>query len=92
MTGLLRNASLVGLIGKCRAKMAKTPAEFAAAEANLLESRSVFAKNRGDNDVETRRATQDLLDFYTAWEKADPGKGHDAKADEWKKRRSEAPK
>ena len=84
MTGMLRNASLIGMIGKCRAKMAKDPAEFAAIEARLLECQSTFAKLRGDNDIETRKATQDLIDFYTAWDKADPGKGYDAKAAEWK--------
>src|SRR5262245_52916417 len=38
MNGTLRNASLIGTIGKCRGAMSKEPAEFAAAEANLLES------------------------------------------------------
>jgi tetratricopeptide (TPR) repeat protein len=84
--GVLRNASLVGMIGKCRGKLAKDPAEFAAAEAKLVESQGVFAKNRGDMDVETRKATQDLIEFYAAWDKADPGKGHDARAAAWKDR------
>jgi tetratricopeptide (TPR) repeat protein len=86
LTGVLRNASLIGMIGKCRAKLAKGPADFAAAEGNLLESQSTFAKLRGDKDLETRKATQDLIDFYAAWDKADPGRGHGAKADDWKKR------
>ena len=30
------------------------------------------------------RCVQGLIDLYTAWDKAQPGKGYDAKAAEWK--------
>ena len=64
--------------------MAKDPAEFAAAEAKLLESQSTFAKLRGDKDKETREWTQALIELYTAWDKAEPGQGHAVQAGEWK--------
>ncbi len=86
MNGVLRQASMVGLIGKARAGLAKQPAEFTAAEANLLEAHTVFAKNRGDKDKETREWVQALADLYTAWDKAEPGKDYDAKAADWKKK------
>lgn len=86
MTGTLRFASVRGLLGKSRAGLAKQPAEFAAAEANLIEAQATFAKTRGDKDKETREWTQALVDLYAAWDKAEPGKGYDAKSAEWKKK------
>jgi tetratricopeptide (TPR) repeat protein len=83
-TGVLRNASLKGLLGKARMGLAKEPAEFKLAEASLLEAQGVFAKNRGDKDIETREWTRALADLYSAWDKAEPGKGYDAKAAAWK--------
>jgi tetratricopeptide (TPR) repeat protein len=82
--GVLRNASLKGLLGKARMGLAKEPAAFKLAEANLLEAQSVFAKIRGDKDIETREWTRGLADLYSAWDKAEPGKGYDAKATAWK--------
>jgi tetratricopeptide (TPR) repeat protein len=82
--GALRNASLKGLLGKARTGLAKAPAEFALAEANLLEAQSVFAMTRGDKDIETGEWTRGLADLYFAWDKAEPGKGYDAKAAVWK--------
>jgi tetratricopeptide (TPR) repeat protein len=81
--GVLRNASLQGLLGRARTGLAKEPAEFKRAEANLLEAQSVFAKLRGDKDIETREWTRGLADLYSAWDKAEPGQGYDAKAAAW---------
>ncbi len=80
----LRHASLVGLRGKARAGLAKNSAAFAAAEADLLEAQSAVAKIRGENDKQTRTWTQGLVDLYTSWDKAEPGKGHDVKAAAWR--------
>jgi tetratricopeptide (TPR) repeat protein len=82
--GVLRNASLQGLLGKARMGLAKKPAEFKLAEANLLEAQGVFARSRGDKDIETREWTRGLADLYSAWDKAEPGQGYDAKAAAWK--------
>jgi tetratricopeptide (TPR) repeat protein len=82
--GVLRNASLIGLLGKARRGLAKEPSAFKLAEANLLEAQSVFAKMRGAKDIETREWTRALADLYSAWDKAEPGKGHDARAAAWK--------
>jgi serine/threonine protein kinase/tetratricopeptide (TPR) repeat protein len=80
--GALRNASLVGLRGMARAGLAKAPGEFATAEADLLEAQSVVAKLRGEK--EAGEWTQGLVDLYAAWDRAEPGKGYDAKAEAWK--------
>jgi tetratricopeptide (TPR) repeat protein len=82
--GVLRNASLQGLLGKARMGLTKEPTEFKRAEANLLEAQSVFAKLRGDKDMETGEWTRGLADLYSAWDKAEPGQGYDAKAAAWK--------
>jgi tetratricopeptide (TPR) repeat protein len=82
-TGILRHASLVGLLGKARTGLAKDPADFAAAEANLLEAHGVFAKNRGETDKETRDWVQGLVNLYIAWDKREPEKGYAAQAEAW---------
>jgi tetratricopeptide (TPR) repeat protein len=71
-------------LGKARAGLAKTGAEFAAAEANQLEAYANFVKAPGLFPQDTRDSVQALVDFYVAWDKAEPGKGHDAKAAEWR--------
>ena len=58
--------------------------QFAAAEANLLEAHAIFIKTRGESHADTRDCTQRLVDLYAAWDKAEPGKGYDAKSAEWK--------
>lgn len=58
--------------------------EFAAAEAKLLQSHPIFVQTRGPTHKETRECTQALLDLYTAWHAAEPGRGRDAKAATWK--------
>ena len=38
-----------------------------------------------------RRGAFPFVELYTAWDKADPGKGYDAKANEWKARLAALP-
>lgn len=86
MTGTLRFASLQGLLGQAQTGLAKRPEEFTAAEKQLLEAQSTFARVRGDRDKETLDWTRALAEFYAAWDKAEPGKGYAEKAAEWKKK------
>jgi len=58
--------------------------QFAAAEPIVLEAHAIFVKTRGPEHAETRGCTEMLVDFYTLWNKAAPGKGYDTKAVEWK--------
>ena len=55
-------------------------------EANLLEGQAIDLKTPDPTPKERRDGTQALVDLYTARDKADPGKGHDAKAGEWKRK------
>ena len=79
-----RVARLLLGLGAARISLAKTPEDFAAATANLVEARDLYVKTRGPDHRETRASTQALVDAYAARDKAEPGKGYDAKAAEWK--------
>lgn len=57
---------------------------FTLAEANFLEAYPIFAKAHGESAKDPRECAQGLVDLYTAWDNAEPGKGYDAKAAEWK--------
>ena len=79
-----RVSRLLTNLGKARARLAKSRADFALAEANLLEAHAIYVRTPAPDQKETRGCTQALADFYAAWDKADPVKGHDTKAAEWK--------
>ncbi len=77
-------ANLLKNLGAARAAQAKNPAEFAAAEGNLLQSHNLYLNSRGALHKDMLGSIQCLIDLYTAWNKAEPEKGFDAKAAEWK--------
>jgi serine/threonine protein kinase/tetratricopeptide (TPR) repeat protein len=61
---------------------------YAEAEAALLEAEVILATA---SQVPTGRHAQSLralAELYTAWDKAEPGKGYDVKARQWQERRS----
>jgi hypothetical protein len=58
--------------------------QFGAAEANLLEAHPLWVKTRGEAHKDTRNCIQAIVDLFTAWHAAQPDKGYDAKAAEWK--------
>ena len=61
--------------------------QFDAAQSNLLEAQSILAKGLDPNQKFARECAQTVIDLYTAWNAKEPGKGYDAKAAEWKKKR-----
>ncbi len=75
------------LLGTARAGLN----QFAQAETNLLEAHAILVKARGESHQDTRDCAEALADFYTAWDKAEPAKGYDAKAAEWKAKAPPAP-
>jgi eukaryotic-like serine/threonine-protein kinase len=79
-----RVARLLLGLGTARIRLAKTPEDFAAATAGLVEARDLYVKSRGPDHRETRASTQALADAYVARDKAEPGKGYDAEAAELK--------
>jgi hypothetical protein len=79
-----RVARLLLGLGKARITLAKTPKDFAAATASLVEAQELYVKTRGPDHRETRACEHALADAYAAWDRAEPGQGYDAKAAEWK--------
>jgi tetratricopeptide (TPR) repeat protein len=73
-------ALLLTRLGKARTGLK----QFEAAEANLLDARPLWVKTRGEKHLDTRDCLQGIVDLYTAWHTAQPGKGYDTKAAEWK--------
>ncbi|MFO0836095.1 MAG: tetratricopeptide repeat protein [Phycisphaerales bacterium] len=80
-----RLADFLTALARARVGVGFDAERFTLAEPNLLEAHSIHlaAKDRGPMHKETLGCVQGLVDLYTAWDKAEPGKGYDAKAAEW---------
>jgi len=63
--------------------------EFSVAETKLLESHVIYLQSRGATHKETRDSMLAITNLYAAWDAAEPGKGHDIKATEWKQKLDE---
>ena len=57
--------------------------QFAIAEPALLEAQPVLLKSN-PTGKSTIACVQALIDLYTGWDSAEPNKGHDSKAAQWK--------
>jgi serine/threonine protein kinase/Tfp pilus assembly protein PilF len=81
-----RLADILITLGRARIGLGYDAQRFALAEANLLEAHPIYlaAKDRGPTHKDTLECVQGLVDLYTAWHAAEPGKVYDAKAAEWK--------
>ncbi len=75
-----RVAMLLQSMGNARIGSGK----FALAEKNLLEARAVFVRLDGSDSKRIRENNRAILRLYIAWDLAEPGNGHDAKAAEWR--------
>jgi serine/threonine protein kinase len=81
-----RLADFLAWLGSARVGLGYDFERFTLAEANLLEAYPIYlnTKNRGPTHKDTLECAQTLVDLYAAWDAAEPGKGYDAKAAEWK--------
>ncbi|MDA1106382.1 MAG: tetratricopeptide repeat protein, partial [Planctomycetota bacterium] len=88
-----RLADFLTALGRARVGVGFDAEGFKLAEANLLEAHPIFvqAKGRGPAHKDTLTCVQALVDLYTAWDKAEPGKGYAAKATEWQHEREQPP-
>jgi hypothetical protein len=59
------------------------------AEAELLEAERVLAVAEGGPPGIHDLSVTGLATFYSLWDKAEPGKGYDAKAKEWRAKLAE---
>jgi non-specific serine/threonine protein kinase/serine/threonine-protein kinase len=81
-----RLADFLASLGRARVDLGYDFERFPLAEANLLEAYPIYlnTKNRGPTHKDTLACARTLVDLYAAWDTADPGKGYDAKAAEWR--------
>ena len=84
---ITRLAGFLTTLGRARTLVGFDAARFKLAEENLLEAYRILTSVTDQLEASlTRECAQALVDLYTAWDKAEPGKGYDAKAAEWKGR------
>ena len=57
---------------------------FAEAETTLLEAHGLIAAGFGDDHPGTTKTIKRIISLYESWHAAEPGKGYDAKAAEWR--------
>jgi serine/threonine protein kinase/Tfp pilus assembly protein PilF len=81
-----RLADFLTGFGRARVGVGFDADGFKFAESNLLEAHPIYlaAKDRGPTHKDTLACVQALVDLYVAWDKAEPGQGYDAKAQEWR--------
>jgi serine/threonine protein kinase/tetratricopeptide (TPR) repeat protein len=81
-SNLFLRATYLEQLGMARTGMG----EYATAEAELLEAQSIFKQTHNVTHADDiRDCARAVVALYTAWNRAEPGKGHDTKAAEWKK-------
>jgi serine/threonine protein kinase/tetratricopeptide (TPR) repeat protein len=57
---------------------------FAEAEPFLQEGMDRILRGPGASPPQVRQSFTSVIEMYAAWDAAEPGKGHDAKAAEWR--------
>ncbi len=70
----------LGWYGSCLRELGR----FTESEPMLIEARGILARSMGEGAPITGQMSLSLAMLYDAWSKAEPGKGYDAKAAEWK--------
>ncbi|MCH7592374.1 MAG: serine/threonine protein kinase [Planctomycetes bacterium] len=58
--------------------------QHAEAERLLLESYARMTEVQGDSGYNARNALKRIVKLYESWHAGEPGKGYDAKAEEWR--------
>ena len=81
-----RLALFLSDLGRARVGLGYDDGRLALAETNLLEAYPILLQSAGETNKAVMDCAQGLVDLYTVWDKAEPGKGHDAKAAAWRKR------
>jgi tetratricopeptide (TPR) repeat protein len=77
-------ATMLTLLGGARVSLGYDADRFALAEKNLLEASAILREASGTTPGLLVDCFQELVDLYVAWHAAEPEKGYDAKASEWR--------
>lgn len=67
-------------LGKARVRVG----EMEAAEGNLHEARAIIFAVQGRGGAARESVLKEIAELYAAWHAAEPGKGYDGKAAEWR--------
>jgi tetratricopeptide (TPR) repeat protein len=79
-----RLAVFLATLARARIGLDYDTDRFSRAEANLAEVRMIHTTLHGPDHADTRAAVAALVAFYDKWDQSEPGRGHDAKAAEWR--------
>jgi tetratricopeptide (TPR) repeat protein len=77
--------TLLLALGRSRVELGFDSGRFALAEADLLEAHALLAKARGPTHKDTIGCAKSVVDLYDAWSRAEPERGLEAKAAEWRR-------
>ena len=58
--------------------------DFSDAEETLVEAHGLLAAGFGEDHARTTKTVNELIKLYESWHAAEPDKGYDAKAAEWR--------
>jgi len=70
----------LGWYGSCLRDVGR----FTESEPALIEARGVIGRSMGEDHPIAAQMSESLFTLYEKWNKAEPGRGYDAKAAEWK--------
>ncbi len=76
--------AMLRTLGCARFDLGYEPDRFLLAESNLFEAHTIFAEVRGPDHKDTLECVRGLIDLSDSWQAAEPNKGYDAKAAEWR--------
>ncbi|MCA9285311.1 MAG: serine/threonine protein kinase [Phycisphaerales bacterium] len=74
---------LLSVLGRSRVGRGFDVDRFAAAESNLLEAHAILEGSIGGSNQDTIDCVHGLVELYSSWNEARPGKGYGTKAEEW---------
>lgn len=77
-----RLAELLSALGRARFAGGFDADRFTLAESNLLEAQTIFLKALGPSHRSVLNCARSLVELYTSWEAAEPGRGYSTKAAE----------
>ena len=88
------NGKDAGVTGSARLRLGHALVKldrFQEAERELLEAERVLRTAEGMPPARHRMSEEALSNLYRAWDRAEPGKGYDAKATEWRAKKPQRP-
>jgi hypothetical protein len=78
-------AEVERILGEAHWKRSDGLADFAKSEEILIRSVATMNQAHDRRGLDVPECIRALIDLYAAWHAAEPGKGYDAKAAEWRK-------